>query len=74
MFPFLIGKVLTVLDFIEFEKETLFPFLIGKVLTEMQPGDLLYYARPFPFLIGKVLTKPTTPKETKPEPVSIPYR
>ena len=32
-FPFLIGKVLTVLDFIEFEKETLFPFLIGKVLT-----------------------------------------
>ena len=22
----------------------------------MQPGDLLYYARPFPFLIGKVLT------------------
>ena len=56
MFPFLIGKVLT-MKFGKTEDLPAFPFLIGKVLTkyflEMLCKNI---ARSFPFLIGKVLT------------------
>ena len=56
MFPFLIGKVLTV------STEPLrpvcieFPFLIGKVLTEDNENEDTTKKELFPFLIGKVLT------------------
>ena len=62
MFPFLIGKVLTLKDFEEDAKawrDEQFPFLIGKVLTHVRSlGFDNIYANcgSFPFLIGKVLT------------------
>ena len=58
MFPFLIGKVLTVdgsLDKIDRIRDK-FPFLIGKVLTKQCTFYDIGYKIMFPFLIGKVLT------------------
>ena len=61
MFPFLIGKVLTIpyktYNTDEIECNIVFPFLIGKVLTIRKfPERQRPLERRFPFLIGKVLT------------------
>ena len=62
MFPFLIGKVLTVGDTksdISSDEflSMMFPFLIGKVLTEEETVAFsIECIIPFQFLIGKVLT------------------
>ena len=59
MFPFLIGKVLTIKSTYTCNRtiviNVLFPFLIGKVLTNMTFRKAIS-AIMFPFLIGKVLT------------------
>ena len=56
LFPFIIGKVLTV--FADPANKTadlvMFPFLIGKVLTKICQSLRKEFM--FPFLIGKVLT------------------
>ena len=58
MFPFLIGKVLTLPTNFKTEPTSSkeFPFLIGKVLTGAVWAKNTYFNSKFPFLIGKVLT------------------
>ena len=57
LFPFLIGKVLTLRSalFLAMYFAVVFPFLIGKVLTCML-FSVIVPTYKFPFLIGKVLT------------------
>ena len=58
MFPFLIGKVLTMDGtWLKESFHRTFPFLIGKVLTRYElVSEITKLTHAFPFLIGKVLT------------------